>query len=164
VAWPLPGLRFERYNFNVLGAAMTDDKSTAFPLSKFTVVRGTLWFLFLLAVWTAISLWPYWRAYGFGSPPIGRRFDLGYALTLWFAPPIGAVVILILMFADITSRGSAFPRNIAKFVAVAIGINIVPLILTYLGSDMFGMRPPVVVSAIMIARNIMRSLMAWAHS
>lgn len=98
-------------------ATMIDDKSTAFPLSKFTVVRGTLWFLFLLAVWTAISLWPYWRAYGFGGPP---KFDLANALTLFFGPPIGAVVILILMFADITSRGSAFPRNIAKFVGDAL--------------------------------------------
>jgi hypothetical protein len=130
-------------------------------ISKAQPVRGILWFLFLLAVWTAISLWPYWRAYGFGGPP---QFELGYALTLFFAPPIGAVVILILMFADITSRGSAFPRNIATFVAVAIGINIVPLILSYLGSELFGMRPPVVVSVIMIVRNIMRSLMTWART
>ena len=158
--WLLPGLRFERYNFNVLGATMTDDKSTAFPLSK--SIKGTFWFLFLLAVWMAAVVWPYWRKYGIGGPP---RFDLEYALTLWFAPLIGAVVILILMLADVISRRSAFPRNIVTFVVVAVGINIVTLILSYLGGELFwGLRPPLVVSVIMIARNIMRWLMAWAHT
>jgi hypothetical protein len=140
--------------------AMPDGISKAQPESKFTVVRGILWFLFLLSVWTAISLWPYWRTYGFGGPP---KFDLAYALTLFLGPPIGVVVILILMFADVASRGSAFPRNIVTFVSVAIGMNIVGLILSYF-VEPFGIRPLVVVSAIMIARNIMRTLMNWAHS
>jgi len=130
-------------------------------ISKAQPVRGILWFLFLLAVWMATVLWPYWRTYGLSGSPM---FDLGYALNLYFAPSIGAVVILTLMFADITSRGSAFPRNIVIFVAVVTGINIVALILSYLGSELFGMRPPVVVSVIMIVRNIMRSLMSWART
>jgi hypothetical protein len=127
--------------------------------SKFTVVRGTLWFLFLLVVWMAAVLWPYWRKYGIGGP---ERFDLEYGLTLWFAPPIGAVLILILMLADVISRRSAFPRNIVIFVAVAFGINIVPLILSYSKGELVGVRPPLVISVIMIARNVLRSLKTWA--
>jgi hypothetical protein len=129
--------------------------------SKAQPVRGILWFLFLLAVWMVTVLWPYWRTYGLSGSP---KFDLGYALNLYFAPPIGAVVILTLMLADITSRRSTFPRNIVTLVAVATGINIVALILSYLGSELFGMRPPVVVSGIMIVRNIMRSLISWART
>ncbi len=51
----------------------------------------------------------------------------------------------------------------AKFVAVAVGLNIVVLILSYVEKELFGM-PLFVVSAIMIARNITRSLMAWART
>jgi hypothetical protein len=139
---------------------MPDSISKAQRESKFTVVRGILWFLFLLSVWATISLWPYWRAYGLSGPP---KFDLAYALTLFLGLPIGALLILILMFADVASRWSTPLHNIATFVAVAISINILVLILSNF-VEPFGMRPLVGVSAIMIARNIMRSLMDWTHS
>jgi len=117
--------------------------------------------LLLLTVWMAVLLWPYWRAYGFSGP---TKFDLVYALMLYLGPPTGAVVILILMFADVTSRSAAFPRNFVTFAMVAIGLDVVVLIWSNFVNLSGVTRPLYVVSAIMIVRNITRSLLAWAHT
>ena len=110
-------------------------------------VRGILWFLFLLPVWMAILLWPYWTAFGLSAPP---KFDLACALILYLGPAIGAVFILILMFADFTSRASAFPRNVAIFAAIAIRIDVLVFILSNFVELLYLTRPLYVVSAIMI--------------
>jgi hypothetical protein len=136
-------------------------RTTMTGRSKFSVVRGILWFLLLLAVWMAVLLWSYLRAYGFSGPP---KFDLAFALMLYLGPPIGAVFILILMFADVTSRCTTFPRNVVTFVTVAIGLDVVVLILSNFVNLSWVTRSLYVVSAIMIVRNITRSLMAWTHT
>ena len=133
---------------------MSSRISKAPPDSKFEFVRAILWFLFLLGVWICISLLPYWKL---------SKFDLAYGLTVWFGPPIGLVVILILMLADAISRNWAFPRDIAVFVALTIAVNLTGLVLSRV-AEPFGMRPLLVISAIMIARRFVRSLMTWARS
>ena len=134
-----------------------------------SVAKGIGWFLFLLGVFLATAIWIKHGQYSFRSSDF--MFQLKALLgifevqvTLFVGSLLGAAFILVLMFADFVSRRLGFPRNIATFVVIVIGINGLTILPFLPNVRLKNLLPWSIVTAILIARNVMRSFMDWAHS
>jgi hypothetical protein len=138
---------------NVCGA--NDLEQSSHPAAK-----RIAWFLLLLAVFMVIL---YWILSENRSP--GFTFDK--QVNLMAISLVGAAYIIALMYADEFSRGLTFPRNVLTFTVTVICINALIFVPTLAHGGRFfshSALPFVAVSGVLIARNIMRSLMAWAHT